>query len=110
MKTILTAAGARVEPKLAECIQETVDFATWNEGAAQGIAFVELARIVRDDPTTRCVIRAVLEDVGPIVVGATGADAWEAVQRSGEQLESAFIARLNRAPSGVAAFAAARAH
>jgi len=99
VKIILNTAGIRVDSELAKFIQDTVDFATWSEGEASGAAFVQLAKSGTEGSATRCVIRAVLEGVGPITVGAIAADAWEAVRRTGELLESDFIARLNRVTS-----------
>jgi len=99
VKTILETAGIRVDSELAKFIQESVDFATWNEGEASGVAFVQLARSGAEGPATRCVIRTVLEGLGAITVGARGTDAWEAVRRTGELLESDFIARFHRVTS-----------
>jgi hypothetical protein len=95
VKTILRSAGFRAEGELTKFVDDTVDFATWNERESGGAALVELSK-PGDSGVTRCVMKVFSEDVGELTVGGIGTDAWEAVRRTGDLLESAFVTRWNR--------------
>ncbi len=101
MKIVLDPTGIEVDAWLADYLRGTVTFALWHHELRVERVSVQLDRAADacGDAYVRCALRALVPGRGPVVSGATGPDACQAIRTAADLLEVALHPLAARTPS-----------
>ena len=101
MKIVLDSTGIEIDAWLTDYLRSTVVFALWHHEMRVERITVQLDRALDEGggAYVRCALRALVPGRGPVVSGATGPDACEAVRTAADLLEVALHPLAARTPS-----------